>query len=359
MKILQVGSALYDWGGIERYVLNLAEALIVRGNDVWVTCPPGSPMASRCKGPLETIGLKSRVSLNAVMRTTRLLRREGIEVLHVHYSPDYVAAGLAAKLANTPVRILTRHLSTRWSPSKVQRNLSLFDHIIPVSDATKRALMGFGVPEDRMTVAKMGIPDSFRTTKSLSQTRRELGLSEERFWVGSFGRLVPEKGIDVLIRAIQSLPEEYGAALFGDGEARASLEELASSHKDRVRFFGQVSDVVDAMAAVDAIAIPSTWSEAFPQSALEAMALGRPIAASDIGGLPEQIEHEKTGLLFETGNAEALAAALRRFREEPDRARTWADAAQRIQREEYTIERFAERTEAVYRKVMGTRSLSL
>ena len=309
-------------------------------------------MAQRCKVPFEQIGLQRRLSLVAVVKTTQVLRREKVEILHAHYSPDYVAAGLAAKLAKTPVRVMTRHLATKWSPAKVKRNLSLYHHIIPVSDSTRAALESFGVPADRMTVAKMGIPGTFIPTQSVEETRLQLGLQAGRFWVGSFGRLVPEKGVHVLIDALKLLPGSYSAAIFGDGEARADLERQAAPLGDRVRFFGQVADVVNAMAAVDAIAIPSTWAEAFPQSALEAMALGRPIAASNIGGLPEQIEHQKTGLLFETGNAQALAEALRRFHDEPELARGWADAAKTGQATEYTIERFAERTEVVYRKLL-------
>lgn len=353
MRILQVGSALYDWGGIERYVLNLGEALQARGHQVWVSCPPGSPMQSRAKVPVEPIGLKSRLSMQAILRTAQVLRRHRVEVLHAHYSPDYVAAGIAAKLAKTPVRLMTRHLSTRWSPRKVRRNLALYDHIIAVSDATRAALMEYGVPADRLTVAKMGISGSFAPSQTREKTRNELGLTDGVFWVGSFGRLVPEKGVDVLIEALASLPDNFAAAIFGDGEARPSLEAQAQELGGRIKFFGQVSEVVDAMAAVDAIAIPSTWSEAFPQSALEAMALGQPIVASDIGGLPEQIQHERTGLLFPPRDASALAAAIRRCWEEPESARSWGLAAQCIQREEYTVERFAERTEAVYRKLLG------
>lgn len=310
-------------------------------------------MACNSKVPVLGASLKRRLSPKVILLTAKYLRTNRVEILHSHYSPDYIAAGLAARLAKTPVRVMTRHLSTSWSPSKVRRNLSLYDHIIVVSESTRVALSGFGVPNERMTVAKMGIPSSFRSNADVGETRNRLGLSPDRYWVGSFGRLVPEKGVNILLNAIRLLPENFCAAIFGGGE---SLDELKSSSVDlgeRVKFFGQVKDVTDAMAAVDAIAIPSIWAEAFPQSALEAMALGKPIAASNIGGLPEQIEHEVTGLLFEPGNPSHLATALRRFYEEPERALAWALAARKVQSTEYTIEKFAERTEAVYKKLMS------
>ncbi|MBI1756571.1 MAG: glycosyltransferase, partial [Fimbriimonas ginsengisoli] len=136
MTILQAGGSLHDWGGIERYVLYLAEGLGARGHRSVVACPPGSPLAMRVGDRAVPLSFRSRYSPLAVARLLRLVCGLRPDVLHAHFSPEYRVAGLAGRLGRVPKVVLTRHVALKWSPRRVRGILALYDHIIATSEAT-------------------------------------------------------------------------------------------------------------------------------------------------------------------------------------------------------------------------------
>jgi glycogen(starch) synthase len=247
----------------------------------------------------------------------------------------------AARIVRVPLVIMTRHVSLPWKPHRVRTYTKLFDHFIPVSDAVRRRLAESGVPDDRMTVAKAGVPALEASAISKSDS----------FTVGSFGRLVAEKGTDTLVRAM-ALADGVAAQIYGDGPEAERLAGLVRETKVEERVFlnGRVANVADAMAGVDAVVIPSVWEEAFPYSALEAMSLGRPIIASDIGGLPELVLPGVNGVLFPPGNPDALAEKIVQVAREPESRVAMGRRGREIHRQSYTVAAFAERVESVYRE---------
>lgn len=344
MKVAQVGSSLFDWGGIERYVAYLSQGLSDRGHQVKILAPAGSPLADRATVPLVGISLRGQFRFDRLGAFLRAFRGEAFDVAHVHFSPDFVVPAIAARLAKVPLIVMTRHVALPWSPGKVRRYLRLFDHIIPVSHAVERHLSASGVPADRMTVAKAGC-SPLAPSQPRDDARRALGLATDDFAAGIFGRLVPEKGVDVLLAASGLAPEGVRIEIFGEGPQEAALRKASDP---RTTFRGFVPDVADAMAAMDAVVIPSVWEEAFPYAALEAMSVGAPLVASRVGGLPEVVEEGVTGLLFEKGSAEGLARCLAELAGDRARAGRMGEAGRALHRAEYTLEKMAERIEAVF-----------
>jgi glycosyltransferase involved in cell wall biosynthesis len=341
MKILQVGSGLYDWGGIERYVFYLTNGLRARGHEVDVTLPAGSPLAERINEGAIPLCSRGKHDARAMAAYLRLFKRARYDVVHIHFNPDFLAAGIAARLRRQPLTILTRHVALPWSGFKVRMYGSLFDHVIPVSEVVKKVLEVSGFPSSRMTVAKAGCP-----ALVASGIPRQ---SSDAFRVGAFGRLVKEKGLDVLIEAARQTPQvEFH--IYGSGPLEAHLKEMAGPN---VHMEGFRADVADCMAGVDAVAITSVWEEAFPYAALEAMSLARPILASRVGGLPEIVADARNGLLFERGNSGELAARIKRLADNRSAAAEMGLAGQRLHQAEHTVERMAERIEAVYRAQSG------
>ncbi|HVX44262.1 MAG TPA: glycosyltransferase family 4 protein [Mycobacteriales bacterium] len=136
-----------------------------------------------------------------------------------------------------------------------------------------------------------------------------------------FGRLSPEKGVDVLIRAWADLPGVLQVA--GDGPARTQLRELAGAvAPGRVRFHGRLDAArLHALVREAAVAVaPSIWYENQPLSVLEAFACGRPVVATDLGGMPELIDPDGDGMLVPPGDPAALADTLRPLLSDPERA---------------------------------------
>jgi glycosyltransferase involved in cell wall biosynthesis len=136
------------------------------------------------------------------------------------------------------------------------------------------------------------------------------------------GRLARTKGVDVLIRAVRSAPSVRRLEVVGDGYHRAELEALARGTGIDVRFHGWLSprEVRAVMSGVDVIAVPSVWPEPFGIVGLEAMAAGRAVVASRIGGIPEWLDDGRTGTLVTPGAVDELAAALEHAAGDPSSA---------------------------------------
>ena len=337
MNIVQIGTSLSDWGGIERYVLYLQTALHGAGHSVTVLAPAGSRLADLTAAQPMQLDGKHRFS--QIPELVRHFRAGHYDVAHVHYSPDFVVPGIAARLAKIPTRVMTRHLATRWSHTKARLYSGLWPQIIAVSDATRSALIQSGIPSGRVTTAYAGIPDF------PAATPHSFG---DGFHFGFFGRLVPEKGVDVLIRAASQLPSGI-IHIFGDGESRGALEASASSLGKRVVFHGKVADVQPYVAGVSAVVIPSIWAEPFPYSGLEAMALSRAVIASNTGGLPEMVRNGIDGWITVGNDSSSLAAAMREALNDPRECKIRGEHGRSRQRAEFTLEQFAERVLEIYR----------
>ncbi|HZH98064.1 MAG TPA: glycosyltransferase [Fimbriimonadaceae bacterium] len=338
MKILQIGSALHDWGGIERYLLYAADSLAGRGHEVWATVPPGSPLDTRLTCRKVPIGLRRQFQWTSVAPYLRLFKRERFDAVNVHFSPDYIVPAVAARIAKQQNLILTRHVVLPWKPYKVRRYTRLWEHFFCVSDAVRKELARSGVPEALMQVPKAGCP------------ALEPGSVLARPGVfGFFGRLAPEKGIDVAARA--SYLAEVRLEVYGNGK---NLDLFRSSFPyPSVEFKGRVEDVADAMASVAAVVVPSVWEEAFPYSVLEAFSIGKPVLASISGGLPEMVEDGVTGFLHPKRDEKKLAEDMKRIMDDPDLCSKMGHQARELHRTEYTLEKMGERLEHAYTNVLA------
>ena len=177
------------------------------------------------------------------------------------------------------------------------------------------------------------------------------------FTVGYLGRLVPEKGIDTLIQAIERVARPVRLLIIGDGPQRAALEAQATLLGDRVQFLGSVppNQVTRRMTELDALVLPSrtthVWKEQFGRVLIEAMACKVPVIGSDSGAIPEVIG--EAGLIFPEGNADALADRLRRMIASPElRVELARRGLARVQAH-YTQERIAQQTLEFYRQVLA------
>jgi glycosyltransferase involved in cell wall biosynthesis len=191
------------------------------------------------------------------------------------------------------------------------------------------------------------------------RVRDELGVRPHEQLVVAIGSLYPVKGHVVLLRALASLDSAattWRLAIAGRGSEEEALRTFASEQgvADRVHLLGYRSDVSDILAAADIYAMPSL-SEGLPLSLLEAMFAGKAIAASDVGGIPEAITSGREGVLVPSGDAAALALALRTLLESPaQRARLGATARVRATTA-FDLERMTDAYERLYRKAQSRR----
>lgn len=182
--------------------------------------------------------------------------------------------------------------------------------------------------------------------------RADLGVPDGRLFGLFVGRMVPQKNLECLVRALTLLGpgERPWMALAGDGPLRAEVEQLAAGcglERD-LMFLGERSDATRLMQAADFLVLPSHF-EGLSNSLLEAMAAGCPVIASAVGGSPELIEHEQTGLLFPANDPAALALQVARIAGEPLRSTLSRQGRDDVNRT-YAISMLVEATVAVYER---------
>jgi glycosyltransferase involved in cell wall biosynthesis len=235
------------------------------------------------------------------------------------------------------------------------------DKVIVCSQSMKNEICGhFNLPWDKVDVIPNAIdPTQYRTSADRRKVRQHYGVGWGEKLILCVGRLVPQKGIEYFIRAIPNIINRYPEAKFvivGEGWSRDYLESeaRATGHRGKIHFTGFAPDkeVIDLMTSADVLVVPSVY-EPFGIVALEGMATGVPVVASQVGGLSEVIEHNRTGIFVYPRSPESIAWGIDRVLSDPDHARWLTDNAKDKLHKAYSWEAVAMKTVEVYRKLVG------
>ncbi len=365
-------------GGTERVVWELATRLPASRFEVrvWLSPEPGvnefATALERAGIPVDRVAeVDKRTDWKGMFDTWARLRKLKPDLLHIHHvwpaADRYLS--VLARAAGVPRLVVTEHI-TGQSHSSGQRTLKRdelkrADAITAVTGAIVETLVrDYGIERSAVRVVPNGadLPDA-QAEEPVARRWREKYLPTplKPLWVVA-GRLEEQKGHDVLFEALARLVKagmDFTLVVAGEGSRRPWLEQQALSLglSPRVQFVGRLEDVGGLLAAADAVLLPSRW-EGLPLVLLEAMARGRPIVASAVGGMADALEDGVSGTLVPPGDATALAAALEGLHKTADRAwRLGRVAAQRV-RERYTWHAVAEGFESVYDEVLGFASFA-
>ena len=349
-------------GGAERVALTLLTGLDRR---VWrpMLVVHASPGIAGVVAEARAAGIEVRevnaargpgrmLAIPALVRTFRQLRPD---IVHVHrsWAPSGNAGIIAAALSGT-ARVATEHLYLSATPRRVvwvRRLLDrLVDRTIAVSATTGDLVVNrLGTGRGHLSIIRNGIvPPTPPTPSAVRVLRRALLAGRS----GSIA-LVPAqlrslKGHAILIEAMRDLPDTV-AVFAGDGPEREALaaQSTAAGIEDRVRFLGHRPDIPALVVAADVVVLPSL-AEGLPLAILEAFALGRPVVAAAVGGVPELIEDGVTGRLVRPGDPVALAVAIRSVLDNRAVAGRMGAAAAARYASDFTAERMVAETTALY-----------
>lgn len=233
--------------------------------------------------------------------------------------------------------------------------------VITVCEAFARELAGAGVPMERINVQHNSIrPEQMASEEEARAIRTQFGIAEGEPLVLAIGRLSSEKAqIDLLsaFRHLQDTNSELKAKLIivGDGPERERLEAAARSYgiSERVYFAGQISNVKPYYAAADLLVLPS-HSEGSPYVLLEAMAAGRAIVATTVGGVPEMVEDEESALLVPPRDPQKMAAAIARVLTDDQLARRLTTNASALIATRYSPETYVRSLVEIYRQIISS-----
>jgi glycosyltransferase involved in cell wall biosynthesis len=294
-----------------------------------------------------------------------VIDRFDAHVLHMHGYGATTFGRLVAARRGIPALLHehANHTDTPWFQKIADTALAPYtDLAIAVSRSTAEfVIRARRVPAERTKVVYLGVPvEEFappRGAAAIAAARRTLGIGDGTFAVGTITRLMPSKGNQYFVQAARLVLDRVPSARFyivGEGELQASLEAQARDLgiADRIVFTGFVRDVAVPLAALDLVVFPSLW-EGTPLTAFEALAMGRPIVATDADGLSDILSPGRDAIVVPRANAGALADAIVDLLRAPDRRARLAQEAAATGRA-YDINAFVRKMERLYRLLHET-----
>lgn len=287
--------------------------------------------------------------LRSLREHVRLIRRLAPDIVHASlaspWSCQYAVA--AAALARRPRVVAVYQLAVPPVSERQRRAKQVtaraIDRHVGVGERTSREIETLvGLPRDSVRTIHNGVPDE------LAPVAPERG---RRPLVGTIGRLEPQKGVDVLIRALGDV-EDADLLVVGDGSERARLEGLAREVgvSERVEWKGWSDEPRKYLASLDVFVLPSR-NEGFPLAVLEALLAGAAVVASDVGSVAEAVRDGETGLIVPAEDHGALAAALRRLLADQALARRVGEEGRRFVLDRFTANHMARAFESLYEEL--------
>ncbi|HEY4233279.1 MAG TPA: glycosyltransferase family 4 protein [Lacipirellulaceae bacterium] len=313
------------YSGAERVQDLLARRLPQFGYEVGFVCmkPVRFPLARETtSAPLVEMPMKGRFDLSVVKKLTRLLLDHDYDLVHAHTPRTAIVGRLAARKAGVPFvyhvhspagRDSTRRLLNALNSLVEWHTARSADRIVTVSPSLRSYMIARGFPAERVVCVPNGVPCAALGVDRPAPTGTWI--------IGTIALFRPRKGIEVLLEALASM-RSWGApvrlravggfeTLAYETSVLALVDRLGLA--DAVDWIGFTREINAELAKMDLFVLPSLFGEGLPMVVLEAMAMGVPVVASHVEGIPEAIAHRESGFLVEPGSVNQLAAAIREF----------------------------------------------
>jgi sugar transferase (PEP-CTERM/EpsH1 system associated) len=351
-------------GGMEvglTKIVNGIDPAAVRGGICSFT-PVGDVRERLSSGvPLFELRRRSGNDPRLVTQLYRLLKRERPHIVHTHAWGTLCEGYLAARLAGIPHIVHGEHgtMETRRRNIGIQRFVwRRVDQVLSVSERlADRMAREVGFPRTRIRTIRNGVDLARWATGDRAATRTRLHAGPADVLVLAVGRLVPVKNHANLLTAVaraRAAGVPCRLMIAGEGPLRPALEAQAAALgvADAVELPGQRQDLPDLLAACDIFALSSD-SEGMSNTIIEAMAAGRPVLATDVGGNSELVVPDRTGLLVEARSPEALAEGIRKLAADPATREAMGAAGRRRAEYEFSLRRMLEEYQSMYLNVAG------
>jgi len=319
------------WGGGEQQASYLIRGLACRGHTCIIAGRPGTPFLEADHGVPDLVRIAApfwgEMDLWSAWRLARAVRDHHIGIIHAHTSHAHTSACLARAMAGRGKVIVSRRVPYLVKNTWINRwKYGLPDHIVCVCERIGEVMEAFGIEASRRTVVQSAIDLTRFDVEPIP--RAELGVPGDGPLLGNVASLVSSKDQATLVAA---MPAVRGAVpgvhlvIAGEGYLRGAIEaqirELGLA--DTVTLLGHRTDVPRILRTLDLFILCSK-DEGAAGAILEAMACERPVVATNVGGIPERVQHEDTGLLVPPSDPAALAAAIIRTLREPALAQAMA-----------------------------------
>jgi glycosyltransferase involved in cell wall biosynthesis len=384
LKILYVITKS-NFGGAQRYVYDLATSLSPLSYEVVVAMGSGGTLEDMLKhAQIRTVRIHSLQrdlnifkDISVLLELIKLFRKERPDVVHLNSSKIGGLGGLAGRIVGIKKIIFTGHgWAFNEDRSFISRKLITIAHwltvilshtTIAVAHSVARQIETMPLLQSRVRVIHNGIiPRHFdEKTKArhiLASHHKTLATRhskvEQGFWIGTISELHPNKGLDFLITAFSRIAEFYAdinLVIIGEGEDRKKLEHTIKklNLSDRVFLLGFIPDASTYLRAFDIFMLTSR-TEALPYVLLEAGSASLPAIASAVGGIPEILTHQQTGILTKPKDVQSIVGAILELIKHPEEQERFGTALQQKIATEFTIDEMCEKTLALYMSASPT-----
>jgi glycosyltransferase involved in cell wall biosynthesis len=359
--------------GVQHQLMELVKGLDKeRFRPIILNFKPGGPMEGEYRKipgiRLISLKRKGKYDFLFLFKVFNLIRKMKVDVIQPFLTPATFFSLLPALFCHTPVKIVTERNSINARINggfgyhlyiKAEEFLSRFsDLAVANSESGRECLIERGIATSRARTIYNGINIDNYTCDSrvVERVRQKLAVPQGGKVVGMVARMFPFKRYDVFLQAaaiINKTVPNTRYALLGDGPLRSNLENL--SHElgmaSKVTFFGEQHDVATRVSAFDIFTLISE-TEGLSLSICEAMALGKPVVATDVGGNKELVEDGKTGFLIPLGDTEALANAIIRLLQDPELAQAMGQKAREKIATQFGLERYVNEYQNLYEETL-------
>ena len=339
----------------------LAWGLAARGHDVVIATRPSPAWAAKTRVAGLThheIPMRSEVDVRSALALARILREHRVQVVHAHKGRARTLALLAGLVVRVPVLVLHRGVSFPLDPfNRLGYATRRVHAIIAVCESIKRGLVARRIPADKIEVMYPSVDtDLFHPGLDGSAVRKELGLGPEHFLVTQIGQRSWKGNDDVVDAMARAVAQAPHARLLVVGARMPSLiadRARSLGISEHVKILGYRDDVPQILAASDCC-IDASWQGLGLTGTLpEALAVGRPVLASNLEGHPEVVRPGQTGFLFEPRDVAGIAESILALAADPERARAMGRTGRELALREFATRVRVERTEALYRRLLA------
>ena len=352
MHIMQLVSGTEAMNGAMIHTVQLCRRLVERGHRVTLVSRPDSGVLEAVDGlDLEIVeSPQHRIPADQLRRVAAIVRQRGVEVMHAHMSRAQFFAVLLKQMTGIPC-VATAHCQ-KFKPHRMWN-----DFVIANSDANRRTQIWKNLVRPGR-IETVYCPVDLEGHRRLAaaeriEVRASLAAADDAPLIGLVGNVYARKGHDVLIRALPAVLAQHPAArvaFVGNefGREADQFKQLAQELNvaGAIHWAGFRNDIPRVMAALDLCVAPSR-GEPFGLTPVEALAVGTPVVASRVGGLPETVVHGETGLLVPPGKPQPLAKAIGRLLSDRELYQRCSTQGQQAMRERYDPERLWNRIETI------------
>lgn len=317
---------------------------------------------------VRSLGLNRKTDVGIALRLRALLTELRPDILHTYLLHGNVLGRLMGRLAGVPVIIGSERTigqARRWGRLATRLTNPLTDAVEVNSEIGGKSIeQDLGVPSEKIEIVRSGLDlSSFSDANQRNVLRSEFGVSDDEHLIVYMGRLRKVKGVEYGLRAFSiaaSQRPEIRMVLAGEGDQREFLRSLAQELgiSERVSFVGVRNDVPNLLAAADSVLMPSL-TEGFPRTAIEAMAAGKPVIATNVGGTPEAVVDGETGILVASKDVEALASAIVKLTVDVNLQTRLGKAGRKRAEVNYSVDNYVARLDEMYRHYLDIKAGSL